>query len=106
MKNKCHRPIIIMLLFILFYHSSPAQNCYTSYKNQGDNYKRLADGFTSPADLNKRQANYSLARQQYQIARNCSYLTNAQRIEIDRLLATMNDKLKAPARVTTIIRRT
>lgn len=101
MKKKCFRPIASLLLLILFYHPSNAQNCYTSYKNQGDRYKTLA---ASQTDSYQRQTNYSLAKQQYQIARNCSYLTNAQRVLLDQLLAEVNNKLASPKVITTIRR--
>lgn len=102
MKKKCFRTIISLLSFILFYYPTSAQNCYGGYKAEGDKYKVLAE---SQSDLNKRQANYTLARQQYQIAKNCSYLTNAQRVTLDQLLVYINEKLKVVVRLQPTIKR-
>ena len=71
---------------MLFYHFSSAQsslvppNCYATYKNRGDNYKA--------------QKNLPLAVQQYEIARNCNYLTNFQRIQLDSLIGDIKRKLQ------------
>ena len=86
MKRKSFYAILNLLLCLLFYHFSSAQanlpDCYATYKTQGDSF-------------NLKQ-NYSLARQQYEIAKNCNYLTNLQRIQIDSLIADINKRQPQP----------
>ena len=85
MKKKSLYVVIPLLLCIVFHCRSSAQaklvaNCYVTYKSKGDSYSN--------------QKNYNSALQQYQYAKNCSYLTNAQRIEIDKLIADMNKRIQ------------
>lgn len=102
MKKKCFRTIISLMLLISFNHPTFSQTCYTIYKTQGDNYKIKAES-PNQADSYRRQ-NYTLAKQQYQFARNCSYLTNTQRAALDQLLAEVSSKLVSPKVITTIKR--
>ena len=92
MKKRTLYAILNLVLCMLFYHFSSAQissslvpnsNCYATYKSRGDTYQS--------------QKNYNLAAQQYQLAKNCNYLTNAQRKEIDGLIDAMNKKQQQAA---------
>ncbi|MDQ3842403.1 MAG: hypothetical protein M3342_00100 [Bacteroidota bacterium] len=86
MKNKYLYLLINLLLFMFSFFFSNAQkivtapSCYDTYKSKGDTYKN--------------QNNYNQALQQYQLAKNCNYLTNAQRKEIDDLISQMNKQLQ------------
>ncbi|MBD0352882.1 MAG: hypothetical protein ICV51_18235 [Flavisolibacter sp.] len=80
MRKKSFCGMFALLLCLLMYNKSSAQaslvpNCYMTYKSKGDTYNN--------------QKNYNSALQQYQYAKNCSYLTNVQRVEIDNLIAQM-----------------
>ena len=79
MKKKPLHKILSLGLCILFSQLLSAQaNCYSTYKSKGDKYKN--------------DRNYDLAAKQYQYAKNCKYLTNSQRIEIDKLIDDVNKK--------------
>ena len=97
MRKKLFYAVIPLLLCILVHYKSSAQanlvsNCYTTYKSRGDTYNS--------------QKNYNQALQQYQYAKNCSYLTNAQRIEIDNLIAEMNKRLQGqPSQKQTVTQK-
>lgn len=82
MKTDLIAKIIFSLLCIFSCQLLPAQmynarqDCYTSYKNQGDAYNKT----------NK----YDLAIQQYQNAKYCNTLTAEQRKILDSLIADIN----------------
>jgi len=70
-------------MYSLFCYSSLSQsftatNCFATFKAAGDRYKL--------------QNNPNSAKQQYLYARNCNYLTNVQRVQIDSLIADINRK--------------
>ena len=92
MKSNPFPQVLSLLLFILFSQFLSAQdNCYSKYKSQGDKYKN--------------DRNYDSAIKQYQNAKNCKYLTNSQKIEIDRLIEEVNRMKPAPKKSPTVTRK-
>lgn len=88
MKNNLFAKTIFSVLCILFVQLASAQmkapqkqvkqDCYTTYKNQGDVYNNAK--------------NYDLAIQQYQQAKYCNALSSEQRKTLDSLIADVNKK--------------
>lgn len=68
--------VTVLTLFLHLWSFGQAANCYSTYKTTGDNLKL------------KKQ--YGQAKLQYQNAKNCSYLTIAQRREIDSLITDIS----------------
>lgn len=90
MKNNPFIKITLSLFLIFLYHFTSAQkmvkqDCYTTYKNQGDAYSNAK--------------NYDLAIQQYQNAKYCNYLSDVQRRTLDSLIADVNRKRQAMKKV-------
>lgn len=68
--------VTVLTLFLHLWSFGQAANCYATYKTAGDNLKIRKE--------------YGQAKLQYQNAKNCSYLTIAQRREIDSLITDIS----------------
>jgi hypothetical protein len=102
MRKRIFHTIANFLLFLLMHNFAGAQavqNCYANYKKQGDNYKN--QGIKNNND----KASFSSAKQQYLYAKNCSYLTNSQRIEIDSLIKDIDTRLQPAVKKAYIPRK-